>query len=66
MFMYVMKILFNLNSQGIEKFDLFSQRTYNFQNSGNKTLFIADYQNVKKSTYDWLDAKLWLKRITIL
>ena len=42
-----MKVVFNLNSQGNEKFDLFSQGTYDFQNLGNETLFIADYENVK-------------------
>ena len=39
--------------------------TYDFQNLGNETLFIADHNNVKKSTFDWLAAKLWLKENTI-
>ena len=43
---YVIQILFNLNSQGNEKFELFSWGTYDFQNFGNKTLFIADYKIV--------------------
>ena len=56
-----MKILFNLNSQGNEKFELFPQETCNFKNLGNETLFIAGHENVKKSAFDWLAAKLWLK-----
>ena len=49
---YVIKILFNLNSQGNEKFELFSLGTCDFQNFGSETLFIADYKNVKKSVFD--------------
>ena len=56
----------NLNSQGNEKCELFSQGTYDFQILGNETLFMADYENVKKSTFDWLATKLWLKESTIL
>ena len=37
------KILFNLNPDGNEKLELFSQRTYDVQNFGNETLFIAKY-----------------------
>ena len=37
-----------------------------FQNFGNETLFIADYEDVKKSAFDWLAAKLWLKECTML
>ena len=49
-FVYVIKILSNLNAQGNEKFlKLFSQGTYGYQNFGNETLFIADYEIVKKS-----------------
>ena len=43
----------NLSCQGNEQFELFSQGTYNFQNLGNETLFIADHKNVKKSKFDW-------------
>ena len=38
--------VFNLNSQGNEKFELFSQGYYNFQNLGNETLLIADYEDI--------------------
>ena len=31
-----------------------------FKNSGNETLFIADYEYVKKSAVGWLVTKLWL------
>ena len=31
-----------------------------------ETLFIVDYKNVKKSIFDWLAVKLWLKENTIL
>ena len=55
-----------MNSQRNEKFELFSQGTHNFQNFGNETLFISDYEIVKKSTSDWLAAKLWLQETTIL
>ena len=61
-----MKMFFNLNSQGIEKFELFSQGTYDCQNLGNETMFVADYENVKKPTFDWLATKLWLKGSSIL
>ena len=63
---YIIQILFNLNYQGNEKFELFSQGIYDFQNLGNETLFIADHENVKKSAFDWLAAKLWVKESTIL
>ena len=39
-------MFFNLNSQGNEKFELFSQGTYDFKNSVNETLFIADYEDI--------------------
>ena len=63
---YVIKILFNLNSQVNEKFELFSQLTYEFQNLVNETLFITDHKNVKKFAFDWLAAKLWNKESIIL
>ena len=56
-------MFFNLNSQGNE---LFSQGIYDFQNLGNETLFIADYENVKKSVFDWLPTNLWFRESTIL
>ena len=39
---YVIKIIFNLNSLGNEKLELFSQRTYDIQNFESETLFIAN------------------------
>ena len=54
---YVIKILFNLNSQKNEKVELFSQVTHDSQDFGNKTLFIADHKNIKKSAFDWLAVK---------
>ena len=51
----VIKILFNLNSLGSEKFQLFSQGTYESQNLENETLFIVGHQNLKKSAFHfWL------------
>ena len=44
---YVIKFFFNLNSQGNEKLELFSQLTYDFQNYRNETLFIADYKMLR-------------------
>ena len=44
-------MFFNLNSQGSEKFELFSQGTYDFQNVGNETPFIADYKDIKMSSF---------------
>ena len=40
-------MFFNLNSQRDEKFELFSQGTYDFKNLRNETLFITDYETVK-------------------
>ena len=48
---YAIKILFDLNSQGNEKFELFSQGTCDFPNFGNEPLLNADYENVKKSAF---------------
>ena len=49
---YVIKILFNLKSQGNEKFGLFAKRPTTFKIWENETLFIAGHENVKKSTFD--------------
>ena len=62
MFLYVSKTLFNLNSKRNEKFELFSQGTDDFQNTGNETLLIINHENVKKSAFDWLTAKLCSKK----
>ena len=53
-------------SQGIEKFELFSQGTYDFQNLRNETLVIADYDYVKLFSFAMFDMKLWLKEDNIL
>ena len=42
-------ILLYSKSQKTEENEIFSQGTYSFQNLGNKTLVIADYQYVKIS-----------------
>ena len=63
---YVIKILFNLNSQGNEEFELFSQGTYDFQNFRNEILYIADHDDIKNSVFDCLTAKLWFKERTSL
>ena len=47
---YVIKILFNLSPHGNEKLELFSQRTYDIQNFGNETLFIA---NNEENNHAW-------------
>ena len=56
-----MKIYFNLNSQRIEKNELFSQETSSFQTLGNNTMIIADNQDMRISSFQLLVAKLWLK-----
>ena len=39
---FQIKIAFNFKFQGTEKFELFSQETYNSQNLRNETLAIAE------------------------
>ena len=46
-----MEIYFNLNSQGNEKIEFFSQDTYDFQILGNKALIIACYEDIKISIF---------------
>ena len=55
-----MKIYVNLNSQGNEKIELFSQETYDFQILGNEALIIAGYEDIKMSIFHLLAEKLWL------
>ena len=52
-----MEINFNLNSQGNEKMELFSQETYDFQILQNE----AGYEDTKIPIFHWLAVKLWLK-----
>ena len=59
---YAIEIFFNLNSKGMKNLNfspkgLTTLRIFRFE-----TLFIADYQNVPKFVFDWLAAKLWLKK----
>ena len=57
-----MKVFFNLNSQRNEKFELFSQGTYDFQNLGNETQFIANYENIKIFYFSVVCCKVMAKR----
>ena len=57
--------IFVIQISGIGKSEVFSQRTYDFQHFGNEALFIADYQNVKKSAFDWFATKLLFKESTV-
>ena len=61
MFMELIKIHFNFRN---EKFELLSQGT--FQNFRKETLFTADFETVRKFTFDWMTARLWIKESTIL
>ena len=66
-FLYLhIKIALNFKSQGIEKFELFSQDTYNFHNLRNETLVIADYEYAKIFSFALFDMRLWLKEENIL
>ena len=63
---FQIKIALNFKSQETEKFELFSQGIYNFQNLRNGTLVIADYEYVKIFSFAVFDMKLWLKEENIL
>ena len=54
-----MKLFFNLNYQGGEKFP--SQEIYDLQILGNKTMIIARYEDVTIYIFQSLAVKLWLK-----
>ena len=45
---------------------IFSHKTNDLKELGSETLFIADYENVKQSAFNWLATKLWPKKNTIL
>ena len=60
------KVALNFKSRGTEKFELFSQGTYNFQNLRNETLVIADYEYAKIFSFALFDMKLWLREENIL
>ena len=48
---FQMKIAWNFKFQGTEKFKLFSQGTYNFQNLRNEALVITDYEYEKNFSF---------------
>ena len=48
-----MEIYFNLNSEGNEKIEFFSQKTYDFQILGNEALIIASYEDVELSIFQY-------------
>ena len=45
------EIYFNLNSQGNEKIEFFSQESYDFQIFGNEALIIAGHEDIKISIF---------------
>ena len=61
-----LSILLYFKSQGTEKGDLLSQRTYNFEDLRNETMAIADHQYVKISKIVFFHIKLLLKEDSIL
>ena len=58
---FQIKIPLNFKSQGTDKHELFSQGTYDSQNSRYETLAIADYEYAKISRTAVMDMKLWMK-----
>ena len=58
---FQIKIALNFKSQGTEKFEPFSQGTYDSQTLRYETLVTADYEYVKISRIAVMDIKLWLK-----
>ena len=63
---FQINIALNFKSQTTEKFELFSQGTYIFQNLRYETLVIADYEYAKIFGSAMCDMKLWLKEENIL
>ena len=61
MLIYIIKMFLNLNFQGSENFESFSQardlRISKFQEL-KLCLSLHDHEYVKKSAFDWLAAKL--------
>ena len=60
------KIALNFKSQVAEKFELFSQGIYNFQNFRNETLVIVGYKYANLFSFATFNMKLWLKEENIL
>ena len=58
----MVKIALNFKSRGIEKIELSSQGTYNFQILGNETLIIADYNYAKNFQVCYVGYKVKAKR----
>ena len=52
---FQIKIALNFKSQGTEKFELFSQGSYNLENLRNETLVIADYEYAKVFSFAMFD-----------
>ena len=46
-----MEVYLNLNSQGNEKVEFFSEETYNFQILGDEALIIVGYEAIKISIF---------------
>ena len=59
----VMNIFFKFESPKKMKTNnkLLSQETYKFQIVGNDTMIIADYKDIKISSFHLFVVKLWLK-----
>ena len=62
---FQINIAWNFKSQGTEKFELFSQGTYDSQNLRNETLVIADYDNEIVFRFAMFDMMLWPKEENI-
>ena len=59
---FQIKMALNFNPKGrTEKFELFSQGTYDSQNFRYETRIIANYKYVKISRAAVTDIKLWMK-----
>ena len=57
-YLFVMKIYFSLNSKRNEENKGLSQEIYNFQILKNETVSIADYKDMRISSYHLLVVKL--------
>ena len=52
-------LIINVKSQGIKKFQVFSQGTDDSKTLTRKILYIADHEHVNISSFAVLDIKLW-------
>ena len=55
------KIYSNFNSQGNDKMEFFSKKTYDLRIVGNEALITAGYKHIKISIFHYLAVKLLLK-----